>query len=67
MIKLLDTSDNAINSVTTTQMVTAISLINQSKKDAATATAAGRKKDKDAAEVKPTITTREEAKREAER
>ena len=67
MIKLLDTSDNAINSVTTTQMVTAISLINQSKKDAATATAAAPKKDKDAAEVKPTITTREEAKREAER
>ena len=67
MIKLLDTSDNAINSVTTTQMVTAISLINQSKKDAATATAAARKKDKDAAEIIPTITTREEAKREAER
>ena len=57
MIKLLDTSDNAINSVTTTQMVTAISLINQSKKDAATTTAAARKKDKDAAEVKPTIMT----------
>ena len=67
MIKLLDTSDNAINSNTTTQMVTAVSLINQSKKDAATATAAARKKDKDAEEVKPMIMTQEEAKREAER
>ena len=48
-------------------MISADSVINQAKKDAMTATAAAKKKDKSAEEVKPTITKREEAKREAER
>ena len=71
MVDLLDTKDNAINSVTTTQMVTADMLITQAKKNAATTAAQAKKaaKDKDTAavDVKTTIMTREEAKREAER
>ena len=67
MIKLLDSANNAINLVTTNQMISAESVINQAKKDAMTATAAVKKKDKSAEEVEPTITKREEAKREAER
>ena len=45
MIKLLDSIDNAINLVTTNQMISADSVINQAKKDAMTATAAAKKKD----------------------
>jgi hypothetical protein len=67
MIKLLDSIDNEINLVTTNQMISADQVINKAKKDAMTATAAAKKKDKSANEVKPTITKREEAKREAER
>ena len=67
MIKLLDSSDNAIDLVTTNQMISADSVINQAKKNAMTATAEAKKKDKSAEEVEPTITKREEAKREAER
>ena len=65
MIKLLDSSNNAINLITTYQMISADSVINQAKKDAMTATAAAKKNDKSAEEVEPTITKREEAKREA--
>ena len=67
MIKILDSIDNAINLVTTNQMISLDSVINQAKKDAMTATAAAKKKDKSAEEVEPTITKMEEAKREAER
>jgi hypothetical protein len=42
-------------------------LLNKAKKEALIATAAARKKDKGADEVEPTITKREDAKREAER
>jgi hypothetical protein len=67
MIKLLDSIDNAINQVTTNQMISADSVINQAKKDAMTATTAAKKKDKSAEEAELTITKREEAKREAKR
>jgi hypothetical protein len=43
-------------------MISAESLINNSKKEAITATAAACKKDKNADEVEATIKTREEAK-----
>ena len=66
MIKLLDSINNAINLVTTNQMISADSVINQDKRDAMTAIAAAKKKDKSAEEVEPTITKREEAKCEAE-
>ncbi len=48
-------------------MISADSVINKVKKEVMTSTAAAKKKDKSAEEVKPTITKREEAKREAER
>ena len=67
MIKLIDSTDNKINLVTTNQMISADSVINKAEKDAMTATAAAKKKDKSAEEVEPTITKREGAKREAER
>jgi hypothetical protein len=67
MIKLLDSTNNKINSVTTNQMISADNVIQQAKKDALTATAAAKKKDKSAKEVEPTITKRDEAKREAKR
>ena len=59
MIKLLD--------VKTNQMISADSVINNGRKEAMTATAAACRKNKNAEKVKPTITKREEAKREAER
>ena len=69
MVDLLDTNDNAINKVTTTQMITADMLIIQAKKEAAIADATAKKTAKalgtDAVET--IIMTREEAKREAER
>jgi hypothetical protein len=55
MIKLLDSTNNEINSVTTNQMISADNVIQQAKKDALAATAAAKKKDKSAEEVKPTI------------
>jgi hypothetical protein len=67
MIKLLDSTDNKINTVTTNQMISADSVINKAKKEAMTATAAAKKKDKAAKDVEPTITKREEAKRKAKR
>ncbi len=67
MIKLLDSTDNEINTVTTNQMISADSVINKAKKEAMTATAAAKKKDKAAEDVEPTITKREEAKREAKK
>ena len=66
MIKLLDDTDDAINLVKTNQIISADSVINNAKKEAMTATAAARKKDKNAEEAEPIITKREEAKREAE-
>ena len=48
-------------------MISADSVINKAKKEAMTATAAAKKKDKAAKDDKPTITKREEAKCEAER
>ena len=48
MIKLLDSANNEINLVTTNQMISADSVINKAKKEAMTATAAARKKDKGA-------------------
>jgi hypothetical protein len=48
-------------------MISADSVINKAKKEAMTATAAAQKKDKEAEDVKPTVTKREEAKRKAER
>ena len=56
MIKLLDSTNNEINSVTTNQMISADNVIQQAKKDALAATAAAKKKDKSAKEVEPTIT-----------
>ena len=53
--------------VKTNQMISVDNVINETKKKAMTAKAAACKKDKNADEVKATITTREEAKREAER
>ncbi len=67
MIKLLDSTNNEINSVTTNQMISADSVINKAKKDAMAATAAAKTKDKSAEDVEPTITKREDANREAER
>ena len=69
MANLLDTKDNAINSVTTTQMVTADALITQAKKDAVVADAAAKKAAKQLSTeaVEMIIMTREEAKWEAER
>ena len=67
MIKLLDSKDNEINLVTTNQMISADSVINKAKKEASVATAAAKRKDKGAEDVEPTITKREDAKREAER
>ena len=67
MIRLLDDTGNAINLVKTNQMISADSVINNAEKEAMTATAAARKKDKNADEIKPTIKKREEAKREAKR
>ena len=71
MADLLDIKDNAINNVTTTQMVTADALIAQAKKDAVAAEATAKKVAKSlgtaAVEVNTIIMTREEAKREAER
>ena len=46
IIKPLNNIDNAINLVTTNQMISADSVLNNSKKEAMTATAAARKKDK---------------------
>ena len=43
MIKLLDSTDNKINTVTTSQMIIADSVINKAKKEAMTATAAATK------------------------
>jgi hypothetical protein len=51
MIKLLDSTNNKINLVTTNQMISADSVINKAKKDAMTATAAAKKKDKSAEDV----------------
>ena len=65
MIWLLNNIKNAINLVKTNQMISADNVINKAKKDAMTATAEAKKKDKSAEEVKPRITKREEAKREA--
>ena len=62
MIKLLDDTDNAINMVKTNQMISVDNVISNAKKEAATASAAACKKDKNADKVKPTITTREEKK-----
>ena len=56
MIKLLDSSNDAINQVTANQMISADSVINQAKKDAMTATTAAKKKDKNSEDVEPTIT-----------
>ncbi len=67
MIKLLDNANNEINLVTTNQMISADNVIQQAKKDALAATAAAKKKDKSAEEVEPTITKKEDSKREAER
>ena len=69
MVKLLDTNDNEIKNVTTTQMIMADALITKAKKDAAVADAAAKKVAKtlgtDA--VDTIIMTREEAKWEAKR
>ena len=67
MIKLLANTDNAINMVKTNQMISVDNVIDKAKKEAMTASAAARKKDKSAEGVEPTITKREEAKREAKR
>jgi hypothetical protein len=67
MIKLLDSTDNEINLVTTNQMISADNVIKQAKNDALAATAAAKKKDKSTDKVEPTITKRDEAKQEAER
>ena len=48
-------------------MISADSVINKAEKDALAATAATKKKEKSAKEVKPSITKREEAKQEAKR
>ncbi len=44
MIKLLDSTENKINTVTTNQMISADSVINKAKKEAMTATAAAKKR-----------------------
>ena len=44
MIKLLDSTNNKINQVSTNQMISADSVINKAKKDALAATAAVKKK-----------------------
>ena len=68
MVDLLDTNDNDINNVTTTQMITADALITQAKKEAAAAEATAKKMAKqlgtEAVDVTTIIMTREEAKRE---
>ncbi len=46
VIKLLDSTNNAINLVTTNQIISADSVINQAKKDEMLATAAAKKKQK---------------------
>ena len=65
MIKLLVKMNNAINMVKTNQLISVDNVINDAKKEAVTASAAARKKDKNADKVEPTITTREEANHEA--
>jgi hypothetical protein len=71
MVDLLDTKNNTINIVKTTQMITADALITQAKKDAMAAEATAKKVAKSLGtaevEVNTIIMTREEAKREAER
>ncbi len=57
MIKLLNSVDNAINLVKTNQMISADSVIKDALKEAMTATTAAHKKDKNADEIEPTITT----------
>ncbi len=46
MIKLLDSTNNEINTVTTNQMISADSVINKAKKEAMTATAAAKRRTK---------------------
>ena len=65
MIKLLVNKDNAINMVKTNQMISVGNVISNAKKEAVTSSAAAHKKDKNTDKVEPTITTREESKREA--
>ena len=67
MIKLLEYTNIAIIMVKTNQIISVDSVINNAKKESMPATVAARKKDKSADKAEPTITTREEAKREAER
>ena len=67
MIKLLANTNNAINMVKTNQMISMENVINKAKKEAMIASTAACKKDKNADNVKPTITMREEATREASR
>ena len=67
MIKLLDNTNNATNIVKTNQMISVDNVINEAKQEAMTDTAAARNKDKNADKVEATITSREEAKREAKR
>ena len=62
LIKLLDNNNNAINLVKTNQMISADSVINNAIKEAMTDTTAACKKDKNADEVKPSITKWEDAK-----
>jgi len=66
-IKLLNDMNNTINMVKTNQIISVENVINDAKKEAMTVSAAACKKEKYADKVKPTSTTREEAKREAER
>ena len=58
MIKRLNDVDNAINLVKTNQMISADNVINNARNESMTATAAACKKDKNAEDVKPTITKR---------
>ena len=67
MIKLLDNMNNTINMVKSNQMISVCNVINDAKKEAMIASGAARKKDKTVDKVEPMITTREEAKHEAER
>ena len=71
MVSLLEVADNAINTVTTNQMVTADALIAKSKKEVAEATAAATKVAKQlgttVVDISMTVMTREEAKRDADR
>ena len=46
MIKLLDSTDNEINTVTTNQIISADSVINKAKTEAMTANAAAKQKDR---------------------